>query len=110
MLEKDFQSVVIKLATGLGWTVAHFRTSAPRLRQMSAGAKGFPDLVLAHEKTGDVIFRELKRDGEKADPAQVAWGRLLRGQDYAVWRPADLEHIRHRLSHPRDAFSGCGHL
>lgn len=50
---------------------------------------GWPDLVLCKRR---VIYRELKRETGKPTPAQVEWGAWLQeaGQDWAVWRPADL--------------------
>lgn len=113
VLEKDFQAVVIKLARQLGWMVAHFSTLTQR--QMSAEAKGFPDLVLVHEATGAIVFAELKRDGGKVKPEQVRWhealNRDVRGSA-VIWRPEDLDEITVVLSNPRRLLRGehCGHL
>lgn len=108
LTEAQWQSQVIQMARALGWMVAHFRPGMnSRGRWMTAVAgdgAGFPDLVLVHEKTGDTLFVELKRDGVKLkDPAQLRWGAALGLQgDYRVWRPADFEEARLRLSHPVD--------
>lgn len=39
-----------------------------------------------------MILRELKTDTGKLTPEQERWGLMLRhaGQDWDVWRPADL--------------------
>jgi len=104
LTEAQWQRQVIQMARALGWIVAHFRPSLnQRGRWQTAVAgdgAGFPDLVLVNERTGDVIFAELKRDGAKLnDPAQVRWGKALaKRSNYAVWRPSDFEHVRLRLS------------
>lgn len=57
-------------------------------------AAGFPDWVLVGTR---VLFRELKREGEKPTPAQQAFlDRLAAaGADVGVWRPIDL--LTHRI-------------
>lgn len=49
---------------------------------------GFPDDVIVGNA---ILYRELKREGEKPSPAQQEWlDRLAAlGQDVGVWRPTD---------------------
>lgn len=118
MLEKHFQGGVIKLAQSLGWMVAHFRPSLNRSGRwqtaVSGDGAGFPDLVLVHEKTGAVLFAELKRDSGKLTPEQERWRAALSkdGGRHCIWRPKDLELIRDLLARPRDLLLAepCGHL
>lgn len=55
-----------------------------------AGNRGFPDLVLIGP-FGGILWRELKSQRGRLDPAQVVWGDRLRagGGDWDVWRPDD---------------------
>ena len=52
--------------------------------------KGFPDWVICGK--GGLLFRELKSDHGELSPEQRRWRNILlaSGQDWAVWRPADL--------------------
>ena len=83
-LEETLQAEVVQLATALGWK--HYHTYNSR-----RSVAGFPDLVLAHDRFGRLLFRELKREGNYPTPAQRAWLKLLGdcGQDTGVWRPSD---------------------
>jgi hypothetical protein len=105
-------------ATVLGWNVAHWRTSAikhhGRWISILEGntAKGFPDYVLVHSRSGEIIFAELKRDAGVEGgtvhqhvalrPDQIRWrDAILRGPgEYHVWRPADRPEIEARLRVP----------
>lgn len=84
MSERQLQSHVIELARLLGYRYYHTydsRRSVP----------GFPDLVLAHPRSGALIFAELKSDSGKVTPDQDVWLRVLGVRGVAfVWRPADL--------------------
>ena len=112
--EAQFQRTVIEAARRLGWLVHHVRPGRnARGRWMTAvsGDVGFPDLVLVHEGTGDVIFAELKRDDGKLEPAQERWARALDVELRAVWRPKDWPAIEGRLKHPEDMSQKfCGHI
>ena len=82
--EKEFQSSVIEVAEALGWLVYHphdSRRSAP----------GFPDLVMVHERHGQVLYRELKTEKGKASKDQERWLGVLAavGSDAGLWRPSD---------------------
>ena len=51
---------------------------------------GFPDLVLAHEKTGNLIFIECKSEKGVRSEDQIKWARTLNNSPvrYYVWRPS----------------------
>jgi hypothetical protein len=96
--EKEFQKGVIKTAQYCGWIVAHFR---PSLNQrgtwqtaVAGNGAGFPDLVLCHERTHEVIFAELKAEKGKVSPEQQRWLDALGG---VVWRPSNWPKIEARL-------------
>lgn len=66
---------------GIAWYHPYFsRRSVP----------GWPDLALCGPR--GFMLRELKTEKGKVTPDQERWGHLLRqaGQNWAVWRPADL--------------------
>lgn len=110
--EAQFQRTVIEAARRLGWLVHHVRPGRnARGRWMTAvsGDVGFPDLVLCHKNTGDVIFAELKAEKGQVDPAQAAWHAAL--PLAFIWRPSDWREIEDRLENPwliSDRF--CGHI
>jgi hypothetical protein len=54
-------------------------------------SRGFPDWVIAGP--GGTLFREAKSADGTISRYQAAWGVALQeaGNDYGVWRPADLE-------------------
>jgi hypothetical protein len=84
MTERELQAQVIDLARMLGYLVWHCydsRRSEP----------GFPDLVMVHERSGALIFAELKSTSGRLTPEQDRWLRALalRGAAF-VWRPAEL--------------------
>lgn len=55
-------------------------------------AGGWPDWVILGLGRGRLLFRELKTDSGQLSPAQSRVRNLLvtAGQDWAIWRPADL--------------------
>ena len=82
--EQQLQEQIITLAEGLGFKTYHpydSRRSNP----------GWPDLVLAHPRSGALIFRELKKEDNYPTPEQREWIETLRGcgQDVGVWKPRD---------------------
>ncbi len=96
--EAEWQRRVILMAKDAGWLVAHFHPGIRRGRRMTAvsgDSVGFPDLVLCHNRTGRVLFVELKRDDGRTTPEQDKWLRALCGE---VWRPSDFDAVRERLS------------
>jgi hypothetical protein len=81
MLEGELQAQVLELATMLGCLTYHTYDSR-RSRE------GFPDLVVVHERTGGLIFAELKRDGKHPTAAQQRWlDALGRRHEVHVWTP-----------------------
>ena len=84
MLEADLQSAVIELARTLGYLVYHTHDSRK-------SAPGFPDLVMAHPRSGGLVFAELKTATGRVTAEQDAWLRALavRGAAF-LWRPEHL--------------------
>ncbi|MFL5913911.1 MAG: VRR-NUC domain-containing protein [Gaiellaceae bacterium] len=82
MSETDLQASVVDLAQRLGYLTFHDYDSRKNTR-------GFPDLVMAHPRSGALIMAELKSAGGKVTPEQDQWLRAL-GLRAAVfvWRPA----------------------
>ncbi|QEP08750.1 VRR-NUC domain-containing protein [Glutamicibacter sp. ZJUTW] len=83
--EAVFQSNVIRLAKSLGYMrIYHTKDSR-------GSEAGFPDLVMIHGKTKQVLFVELKSQGGRVSAAQELWLDDLRlgGQFAEVWRPSD---------------------
>ena len=83
--EKQLQEHIVGLARGLGWKAYHTydsRRSEP----------GYPDLHLVHPIQRRSLFRELKSRRGVVSPDQIEWGQALAaaGQDFDVWRPADV--------------------
>lgn len=123
--EEQFGRWLTELATTLGWRVYHAKQSARPLQKRGRTiwvtaleghtAKGFPDYVLVHARTGDVVFAELKRDlgirggggsaaGHRAglSPEQIEWRDAIRRgpSRYFLWRPADEPEIVRVLTAP----------
>ena len=91
--EAEFQSAIVKLATRHGWH--HFHVHDSRRSK-----EGWPDLVLAHEPTGRLLFRELKNTGGTLTGPQKAWIARLRlgGCDAGAWWPSDWSEIHATLT------------
>jgi len=86
MSEALLQAQVIQLARHLGYRYMHIHDS-----RKSSGA-GFPDLVLAHKRTGRVIFVELKAEKGRLSPSQEEWLAVLgKRHETHLWRPEDWE-------------------
>jgi hypothetical protein len=89
--ETAFQRKVVELAKWMGITAWHDNDPLKN-------DAGFPDLVLFGKmrpgRRRAVKWRELKTDDRRSqpNPAQVKFGAMLvaAGEDYAIWRPADL--------------------
>jgi hypothetical protein len=106
MTEKEWQNQVLELAKLLGWKRAHFRTVRVQRKNGSvyyetpvqANGKGFPDLIMV--RGNRLIAAELKRDGEKLEPDQEEWARVLRNTPVEVyaWCPSDFELVQQILS------------
>lgn len=90
MTEKQWQELVVRLATYCQWTHMHVydsRRSDP----------GWPDLVLC--RPPELIFVELKTDKGRVSTAQQEWLDRLTvcGMEVHVWRPRDLDAVHRRL-------------
>ena len=86
--ERDLREQVRDLAALFGWKMYFSWTSLH-------SPKGFPDLVLACEARGRVIYAELKTEKGKVSDTQREWLDELTacGQEVYLWRPADFEEI-----------------
>lgn len=93
--EADFTRQILDLAALNGWRAAHFRPAQTGRgwRTAMSGDIGYPDVTLA--KDGRLIVAELKAEGGRVRPEQVAWLRAIHGDDWQtwVWRPRDLTRI-----------------
>lgn len=105
MSEADFQASVVRMARDWGWLVHHTRTVQERSGRWATpiqGDRGFPDLVLAHPRSG-VIFAELKSEAGRMAPDQLVWadalnlGLMHRDAETVLWRPSDTPAIINRL-------------
>ena len=81
--ERSLQATVEEMCKLFG--IAWYHTFDSR-----RSTKGWPDLALCGSK---FMLRELKTDNGALTERQVSWGKRLRdaGQDWDVWRPADLQ-------------------
>ena len=87
--EKQFQQQIINLAQLFGWLTYHnpdSRRSTP----------GFPDLVLARNKT--IIFAELKTTRGRTTKHQKRWAEHL--PHHRTWRPDNWPEIEATLTQP----------
>lgn len=84
MSEDDLERALRELLDERGLYGYHPRVS-------KGSAPGWPDWVILGCRR--VLFRELKSDYGHLTPEQRRVGYALQaaGQDFAVWRPADLE-------------------
>jgi hypothetical protein len=85
MSETDLQAAVVDLAGRLNYLCYHTFDSR-------RSTKGFPDLVLLHKRSGNLVVAELKSATGVVTPEQDEWLRAfaLRGAAF-LWRP---EHWR----------------
>lgn len=83
MTEAEFEDEVRRLCARLGITRFH----VPDSRGM---ARGLPDEIIIGKK--GLLWRELKLAGTEPSSEQrrIAWKLKALGEDYAIWRPADL--------------------
>lgn len=86
MSEEELQEAVIARAIARGWKAWH------QWSALHTGA-GWPDLVLVRPSTRELVFAELKREGEV--PTLEQRDTLLDlaecGQEVYLWRPSDEE-------------------
>lgn len=94
VLERDWQSTVLEAAAAKGWEAFYIPDS--KRAGLVGRPKGWPDLALAHEGLGMLLFVENKTDQGKVSPDQRRWINLLTaaGQRVEVWRPStDWDYI-----------------
>lgn len=95
--EKEFQSMVIRLARLRGWLCAAFRparTARGWRTPVQADGAGWPDLILLRGK--EMIAAELKVGRNDLTPRQRMWlDELVEvlGVKTRVWRPEDWNEI-----------------
>lgn len=85
MTEAQLLQAVRDVAKLRGWLAYHTHDSR-------RSEPGFPDLVLVHPRTGDLVVAELKATKGRVSHAQQAWIDALAaaGITVHVWRPAHL--------------------
>lgn len=83
MSETTLQNHILGEARDLGWALRYHTYDSRK------SAKGFPDLVIVHERQRRVIFSELKKETGRQSPEQEDWERALvaAGQEFYLWRP-----------------------
>lgn len=98
--EADYQRTIVEAARIAGWKVHAERpayTGRGRVITPIQGDKGFPDLVLVHERRATLAFVELKRKPNKPTEEQLSWmsalGQLRVPSVYAgiIYVPEDLD-------------------
>lgn len=105
--ELECEATLIDAAIRGGWMVHGVRTSlTAKGAHLSAikGQKGFPDLVLAHPATGELLVVELKRAPNKVEPEQEVWHRAFEACNITVhvwWVPEELDERVAYLSNQR---------
>lgn len=89
---------IIDVAHLYGWLVAHFRKAMTRrgnwVTPVAGDGKGFPDLVLVHPSSGEVIFAECKSSKGRLTIEQKMWVEATRG---CIWRPQMWDEIVEKL-------------
>ncbi len=97
MSERELEEHIRELCRGLGVLRFHVRDS----RGMN---RGMPDDVLIG--AGGILWRECKTQKGRLTPEQQDTGEALAalGQDYALWRPADL--LSGRIARELEIISG----
>lgn len=85
MLEADFQSHCVLVASQLGWDLAYHTHDSRRSNV------GFPDLVLARTRDKRVLYLELKAMGKEPESEQLQWAEVLTacGQEHHFLWPND---------------------
>lgn len=94
--ERDLGAHVARLARLGGWHRYHTYDSR-------RSTHGFPDEVLVHPARRLLLFRELKAEGGRVRPEQIAWldALVAAGSDAGVWRPSDVDAIEEILVQAR---------
>lgn len=90
MTEQQLLDAVIELAGWYGYLIHHDRPARTTTGWTTAiqGHRGFPDLLLAHPKTGTIITAELKSEKGRVTPEQQQWLDTLKHTIRTfTWRP-----------------------
>lgn len=84
---------VIEILQWHGWRVFHTWSS------LHSDA-GFPDVFAIHQRTGDRLVAELKRESGKLSVQQIEWLALFEFADidHYVWRPSDVDAVIERAT------------
>lgn len=105
--EEAFQKCIVTQAQSYGWIVflspdkyKKVAIATGTFHRARTGDKGFPDLVLLHEQTGKILYREVKTNKGTLEPDQKRWrDALLRGgHDWGLWRPRNYPDIKAELT------------
>lgn len=90
MNESEWQRTVTDYAESLGWDWLHIGRVGKYQANGAKGTlgKGFPDLLLV--RRSQVLFVELKQQGESLKPDQQKVALKLSETNYHVWRPSDM--------------------
>jgi hypothetical protein len=97
--EREWQGQVTELADLCGWGWAHWRAARTvhgwRTPVSGPLGEGFPDLILCRQRDERFLLVELKSDGGRLSPHQVAVHATLRaaGLEVRVWRPRDWDQV-----------------
>ncbi len=86
--EKQFMAQVAELFRLQGFLVFHTHDSR-------RSEPGYPDLAMVKEKTGRLVYAELKVAKNRPTPAQEMWLAALKksGVEVYVWYPEDFPEI-----------------
>jgi hypothetical protein len=95
--EREFTSLVVATAMGLGWRVYHPRPAMERSGRWCTPVQndvGFPDIALVRD--GRLLFIELKSTTGRLSPDQREWLNALGqvpGVTACVMRPSDWKEL-----------------
>lgn len=107
--EHDLMQNFIDAAVLLGWRTMHIADSRRMVRQGGqtalvgdSGCKGWPDVFLAHRRTGRLLAVEVKKELEHPTPEQQEWLDDLAacGVETFVLRPSGWDVAVSRLRVP----------
>lgn len=96
MSEREWQALILRMATVAGWMTNHVRKAPPTGgRQFTpTSAAGWPDLTLVHPRWRLLVFVEVKGPRTPISPAQREWISALAGPPGVVAliaRPRDAD-------------------
>ena len=94
LTEEQWRQTVRETAELCGFSLRY------HTRRSTGSDAGFPDEVFVHAIYGRVLFVELKAEGKKRTPAQLAWATGLErcpGVEYYCWAPSDWPEVQRVL-------------